>query len=484
MPIALLLLVYAFAWIRFTTGEVKVTRNPAAQLNAPILATPESDRAWPILRRAVLSSDPLSDELHKAWPPKPGDPMWDEAVLWLEHHQKQLDVIRSATSLPCFGAFYTAEEDAGLIARNPDSKPPGPAVDNPHVLKWSLTFLGTARHITRWLRGDAALAASRGHHALAMQDVLACLRLAKLLAGEVPVIQHLVAIAVASSAGQALGEALIIHPGLFTEQELAELDRTVVDCSPILLRVPLDFESSHIDDLAQRFFTDDGNGDGRINSDGYRAMTAMSGGTSSTDRVSAPFISLRFSRKSILAERDELFRVARETIATPRWKRLDSPTGDVNKLGELRPARDSLPFAQLMAPAIAKSISAHDQIAQFLDGVRLLIAAERYRLRHGEPPASTESIDSDLLAGMPTDLSDGKPLRLRIRDSWLVIYSIGGDCRDDGGVPCLGRSPFDAFTKRPPVSGDYILFPAVDTDDDGYITSPGPWPEDRRRPKN
>ena len=68
---------------------------------------------------------------------------------------------------------------------------------------------------------------------------------------------------------------------------------------------------------------------------------------------------------------------------------------------------------------------------------RLTIAAlavERFRLNHGEYPASLEQLVPTLLSSVPTDFMDGQPLHYRrTGDERFLLYSVGLDCLDDGG---------------------------------------------------
>jgi len=61
------------------------------------------------------------------------------------------------------------------------------------------------------------------------------------------------------------------------------------------------------------------------------------------------------------------------------------------------------------------------------------LAAERYRLKHGQWPDSLGELCPDFLATVPLDPYDGKPLRWRARRDGAIIYSIGPDREDNGG---------------------------------------------------
>src|ERR1043166_7404122 len=63
------------------------------------------------------------------------------------------------------------------------------------------------------------------------------------------------------------------------------------------------------------------------------------------------------------------------------------------------------------------------------------IALERFRSRHGSFPKNLNELRPDLLKNAPVDFMDGKPLRYHLTDDGhYVLYSVGFDCVDDGGV--------------------------------------------------
>jgi len=69
---------------------------------------------------------------------------------------------------------------------------------------------------------------------------------------------------------------------------------------------------------------------------------------------------------------------------------------------------------------------------------RLIITAlalERYRLRHAAYPHRLADLTPEFLKDPPMDFMDGKPLRyLPTDDGHFVLYSVGLDCSDNGGV--------------------------------------------------
>jgi hypothetical protein len=61
------------------------------------------------------------------------------------------------------------------------------------------------------------------------------------------------------------------------------------------------------------------------------------------------------------------------------------------------------------------------------------VAAERYRMKHGQWPGSLIALVPEFLAQAPVDPYDGRPLHYRRLADGVVIYSVGPDGSDDGG---------------------------------------------------
>lgn len=72
----------------------------------------------------------------------------------------------------------------------------------------------------------------------------------------------------------------------------------------------------------------------------------------------------------------------------------------------------------------------------------LACALERYRLANGKFPENLESLASNYISQLPNDVVTGEPYKYRPLESSFLLYSIGWNKRDDGGVP--GKILFDA----------------------------------------
>ena len=73
---------------------------------------------------------------------------------------------------------------------------------------------------------------------------------------------------------------------------------------------------------------------------------------------------------------------------------------------------------------------------------RTALALERYRLAHAEYPEALPALVPQFLAQVPNDVIDGQPLKYRrTADGRFVLYSVGWNETDDGGVPAFESGP-------------------------------------------
>lgn len=112
--------------------------------------------------------------------------------------------------------------------------------------------------------------------------------------------------------------------------------------------------------------------------------------------------------------------------------RVDGIHGYLLSLG---PNRQGRVLGEIVTPQLARTDTCFEtrwQIQSHLNGLRLVAACRIYELRHGRLPATLDALVPQLLGEVPRDPYDGKPFRY-VRDRALV-YSIGGDLKDAGGV--------------------------------------------------
>jgi hypothetical protein len=97
----------------------------------------------------------------------------------------------------------------------------------------------------------------------------------------------------------------------------------------------------------------------------------------------------------------------------------------------------------LLLPALEKYALRDANHRAQLRTALVCIAVERFRLAHqGKTPAELSSLVPTYLDKVPVDPYDGLPLRYKPTKSGYVVYSIGPDAKDDGGIePPAGPKP-------------------------------------------
>lgn len=100
---------------------------------------------------------------------------------------------------------------------------------------------------------------------------------------------------------------------------------------------------------------------------------------------------------------------------------------------EVPPRKRPTAIVRMIFPNCLKM---HDAGVRLRAGLRcagVAIAVERFRQLNGRWPESLDEIPSDILAAVPLDPIDGRPLRYVRREDGVTVYSIGMDEIDNGG---------------------------------------------------
>ena len=80
---------------------------------------------------------------------------------------------------------------------------------------------------------------------------------------------------------------------------------------------------------------------------------------------------------------------------------------------------------------------------------RVVVAVERYRLAHGQSlPSRIEDLVPSELDVVPIDPFSGMPLRFVAEERGYVVYSLGLNRRDDGGLQPAGRLFAGRYRRR------------------------------------
>jgi len=448
--IAVVFLAYVGLVVRLYMGEPTLSRNYLAELNAPVLAIPEDDRAWPLYRQAYLATSEWPE--HKDLSPRAAN--WPELATFAEKNAEALHLYRAAAQKPHFGRIYCAgwgPEAEELVHRHrdkrpePDTLPTPPDEENPAFLSVQFPELVVVREAARLLTIDAHVAALAGNGSRACEDVEAILRIVE-HASETPMlISDLLGIAILGVDLDLIGSLLHDHPELFSDEQLVRLSHRLAAVrggGPLRFRVIS--ERWLFEDIVQRLYTDDGQGDGYLAADAPTLLLGLSpaeGHPLSRMRDGASRLLLGAAISAVLADRAEMLAKHRELMnaseaeaRAPLWERKESAADR-----EIMRMRDSLIERKrylpimIMMPSLSRASLLAELATQERDATLVALACELYRRRTGQWPASLADLSPRYLPSVPVDRFDGQPLRYQLTDGHPVLYSIGMDLDDDGG---------------------------------------------------
>jgi hypothetical protein len=89
-----------------------------------------------------------------------------------------------------------------------------------------------------------------------------------------------------------------------------------------------------------------------------------------------------------------------------------------------------------MVPNFLRAVQWLSRNQCMADEAVIACGLERYRLAHGAYPKTLDALVPQYLEKVPRDIINGEPLKYRLKhDGQFVLYSIGWNETDDGGVP-------------------------------------------------
>jgi len=365
--------------------------------------------------------------------PAEGDPAWATALKLPPPGNAARDVLAG------LAAGDAVMADVCAAAARPRSQFPVRFEQGFSVV---LEHLSSFKLMQQNLKVRCAAHLAAGETEAAFADATNALNVAELLREEPLLISQLVRMAQGALATATLWEGLVTHR--WTDPQLAAFQERLarVDYLPGLIR---GFEGERAC--------------GIVGVDGLIAGRGASGDTSGGLRRAALVLPLGMMRQNQVA----LARAHTALLADLREAVPDLPSGGFaahlkaradreadRKQGEPylglgtrteKLAVESTPYspftvlAKMVLPAVARAETRAARVQTMNYMTITVCGLERFRLAHGSYP---ETLDALVPASMPKPLLDpmtGKPFHYqRTNDGWFLLYSIGDDGKDDGGV--------------------------------------------------
>jgi hypothetical protein len=367
---------------------------------------------WQDYYRALAAK---TNEFEFPTAPQPKSPAQD-VLLALSKYNSTIKALREAARRPY--ARFPVEYDAEDPARIP------------------LAHLNVVRMCSQVLQLRAIAELQGGQNEQALADVKLALRLANSIRNELFLVSHLVRIAMLRMTLQPIYEGLAENK--WSDAQLAELDSELAKLNfaisyKLALRGEMVFCHDGTFDYLRRhpeqIYNLSGNYGNERPSLLARILTHLipSGWFYQYElNCTRPMV------KYYLPEAD----AKRDTFSPSKAKE-----AEVAVASETKRLNGFNGIEKLMLPSLSGAAEqfAYGQTA--VDLARTAIALERYRLAHGGYPDSLDALAPQLMEKIPHDVIGGGPLHYRLTsDGEFVLYSIGWNERDDGGVVGLTKT--------------------------------------------
>jgi len=365
--------------------------------------------------------------------PQPQSPAAD-VLLALSKYDSQIEELRAASRLPYsrFPVDYSKDEPAAILL--------------PH-----LAMMKSCLQVLR-LRATAEL--QNGEADKAAEDIKLMLYLTQSLRTEPILISHLVRIAMAAITLQPVYDGLAEHR--WNDAELASLDT----------------ELSKFDFLADYEFAMHGEMSFGLAETEYlrrsRNFQALDYDESGGHNSEASHWGLRLAPASLFYWNELTIAQMHEQWTLPlvdaQKQIVHANAVRDNDAAVLKQLQRGWPYnflARMIFPAVRKSVVKFARAQSSLDLARTAIALERYRLAHGEYPEALDALAPQFMDKVPHDIIGGQPLHYqRTSDGQFVLYSVGWNGIDDGGVVAFkntGRDPRDESSSTVDIEkGDWV----------------------------
>lgn len=405
-----------------------------------IRSTETSEGDEPSYERFDEIRDQLDEAMHRPWSKKEFPVLAD----WLDANEKPLKLLVEASRRP--------RRYDPMIA-------PGEGVGST-VMACLLPSLQLHREVARALTARAMLEAAEGRVDNAWSDLLVCHRLARLTGQGGSLVDAMVAIAINEIACRG-DEGLLQHVRLTTDQAKAmREDLRKLDPMPKMIdRIDVGDRYMYLDSVG--LFAREGVGE--LNSlDGPGSKTdgvvktiikwasravidwdiALRMGNSWFDRmVDACGKSTRAEQQDALTKiDDELRRLAEKTRNLKSF-----PIAVLGNPREAISRQIGAILVTLILPAVDAATTAEDRGTMRAEVTHLGFALAAFRADHGSYPARLADLVPKYAAEVPHDIFTAEQLHYKQRRNGYVLYSVGINGEDEGGLSYDDRDERDDY---------------------------------------
>ena len=502
--VGVLILCFIFYMVWFLTGKPVITTNYVAELNKVVRpVADESLNAAPLYLRAVdlhkeLSDDFIlflaenhqviidekypyrievlagkidrvfSDKSHKSFQEERQGIQDEVSKVFADLLQKKYDELTIEQKNFIKRLIQEKEESLELIVEGSQRpyywrtyKSGGDNSPN-EMISVLLPNLSEFKFLARLLRLRANLRAEQGEYENAFNDIKSCYRLGKHLRGDKFLIEQLVGMAIEGLAIQSIQDMVAKYD--ISSAALTDLHRSfeqIIANENFL--ISLETEKMVVYDEIQRCFTDGRFGGGHL----YLARMRTIAGLYENNVEELILSPKKWPRavRILFAHPDK----EKTREATNRfydfWTRLYLKTPAQIKADRIDPGKEASKiiegnvFLQILAPSLARVNQIACRNKTEVHATLAVLALLRYHKDKGSFPEDLQRlISAGYLKQQPDDVFSDRPLVYRKTEDDLILYSVGPDFIDDGGVSSKDRKGKDAPWRE---NGDTIFWPVA-----------------------
>lgn len=489
---AVLCLVHVVLTVRYLTGKSVISRDYVAEWTAESEKIAESDRAWPLVRKAFLSYHkpaPLANRWSDSSLELPDDdPDWPRLVEHVQINQQSLALMRQASALPGLGLRFNDAQDDEFRTHFYGRK--APTAESPGMLlTMPVPQLNAIYQMVLLVCADLRVSLKEHDAHAVRQDLKALLGICRRPAEPPILAAEMYQKATFELALKAASDVLEKSPHLLSEADWIGLAHEIATYhGGGTLRFHSHGEQDSFEDFLQRTFTDDGHGDGRLTPEGAEIIVDTSEAFSSQVVAimrSPPWLFQAASKYAVgpavmaftagRREQRELAARLRERSESENtgpfytWK-VSASESELMSLHSNDDLRLRYAPVVLYFPAMQYLASYGEQITQLRDGVLTAIALELYHRSEGKWPDTLDALVPRYLPNLPLDRFTGKTLSYKLRNDKPLIYACGGDAQDDGGRASMEKRADrrygdtiggSAKSLKPGEGYDWVLFPRL-----------------------
>jgi hypothetical protein len=482
--ILLVIVGYGSLAVRFYMGKPSIKRNFLAELNAPNDRYSEDQKSWPVYEEVgiawqlhtretlsrqkedantrELALDPDEEDPYDYGYTQPGlewlhslnsdHPDYQEVSDLVRAFEPQLKSLREASSRPSLGFLYSdrnkSVEGEDGIWRWELVEPSKNPEEHDSLVAVLLPNLSVARKQATLLLFDNHLALKEDDAPRAVENLRAVYRIAHQCSDQGFMISDLVGIAIMNMSSEHLRKTLAKSSDRITKDQLVEiahLHSKYTTHQYIVFRT----ERMFFDDILQRAYTDDGDGNGRLTDEGASFLFSHESGLihlydpdddypylESIESLTNPLMMLAISdRKTQHDLYHERMDAGLQAISegAPSLARLSY----LETLSAQRAERFGLNKSpvDLLLPAMTNYVDRVLQYKLIEQSTSLMLAIEVYRKDHGALPSSLSELDSLYIPSIPLDpFNPGHEVVYQIDGDGYFIYCAGSDGDLDGGI--------------------------------------------------